>query len=75
MERWLGAAAALALLAGCAGAGGARDVDYTPDRGISADIAASHSQGPSSLYPGISGTATDEPLGALPWDLGERHQE
>ncbi|HUC66242.1 MAG TPA: hypothetical protein VMA53_12470 [Stellaceae bacterium] len=73
MMRWSGAFAALFLLAGCSG--GARDVDYTPDRGISADIAASHSPGSSSLYPGISGTSqSDEPLGLLPWLIGERHE-
>ncbi|HZB92143.1 MAG TPA: hypothetical protein VE397_11910 [Stellaceae bacterium] len=73
MVRWFGAAAAIAILAGCSG--GAREVDYTPERGISADIAAAH-PGVSSLYPGISSTQdSDEPMGALPWEVGERHQE
>jgi hypothetical protein len=74
MIRWFGAAFALALLAGCAG--GAREVDYPPERGISADIAATHYAGASSLYPGMDVSAGNgsEPLGVIPWQLGERHQ-
>lgn len=74
MIRWLGAAFALALLAGCTG--GAREVDYPPERGISADIAATHDLGASSLYPGMdmSAGSVGEPLGVVPWQLGERHQ-
>lgn len=72
MIRWFGAAFALALLAGCAG--GAREVDYPPERGISADIAATHFSGASSIYPGMDVNAVSEPLGAIPWQLGERHQ-
>lgn len=70
MMRWFGAATALLLLAGCTG--GARDVDYTQERGISADIAASRYAGPTSLYPGMN--ENGEPLGLVPWQLGERHQ-
>jgi hypothetical protein len=69
MKRWF-CAAALALLAGCSS--GAREVDYPPERGISADIAASRYAGPTSLYPGM--VESGEPLGLLPWQLGERHQ-
>jgi hypothetical protein len=74
MIRWLGIAA-LGLLVGCAG--GARDVDYPPDRGISADIAATHSADSSSLFPGMNTSAGEdsEPLGLFPWQLGERHQQ
>ncbi|MGO8918726.1 MAG: hypothetical protein ACLQJR_22735 [Stellaceae bacterium] len=70
MTRWLGLLAALVALAGCAGTGGARDVDYTPERGISADIAASHT-GPGALDRGE--TFTGEPIGAIPWTADERH--
>jgi hypothetical protein len=66
MIRWLGPLAALALLAGCADS--ARDVEYTQERGISADIAASHATGPT-LYPGE--TVGGEPLGAFPWTLDQ----
>jgi hypothetical protein len=73
MMRLIGAAAMLALLAGCSG--GAREVDYPPGRGISADVAAGQPQGSTSLYPGMNiGAGATEPLGALPWQLGERHQ-
>ncbi len=70
MVRWLGGAAVLALLAGCSG--GAREVDYPPERGISADIAASQYSGPTSLYPGMN--ESGEPFGVIPWQIGERHQ-
>ena len=61
---------ALLLVAGCAN--GARDVDYTPDRGISADIDATHARGSTDINPGV--TETGEPLGAIPWQIDERHQ-
>lgn len=73
MVRSIGAAALLALLAACSG--GAREVDYPPERGISADVAAAQPQGATSLYPGMNaGLGLREPLGAIPWQLGERHQ-
>ncbi len=71
MMRWFAAASLLAL-AGCAG--GAREVDYPPSRGISADVAAGMPQGASSLYPGMTvGAGATAPLGVLPWQLDERH--
>jgi hypothetical protein len=51
---------------------GARDVDFRPSRGISADIDATHETGASSLRHGM--TRENEPLGAMPWLLGQRHQ-
>ena len=71
MTRWLGLMAVLVLIAACASSGGARDVDYTQERGISADIAASHADGPSSVDHGE--TVTGEPYGAMPWTADERH--
>ena len=69
--RWLIAAAAIPLaLAGCSL--GARQADYSPQRDYSADIAAALNHGPTSAEPGIVGR--EEPIGALPWDIGQRHQ-
>jgi hypothetical protein len=51
---------------------GAREVDYRPSRGISADIAATHATGATSLMRGM--TTEGEPFGAMPWQLGQRHQ-
>ncbi|HUH84614.1 MAG TPA: hypothetical protein VLX85_08375, partial [Stellaceae bacterium] len=61
-------AAALFLLAGCAG--DARDVDYTTQRAISADIDASRFQGATNSFPGWSGH--DEPVGAYSWQFDQR---
>ena len=58
-------------LAGCAG-DSARSVDYSQQRGISADIAATHDHGPTSAQPGL--TSREEPIGVLPWEIGDRHQ-
>lgn len=69
MTRWLGLLVPLVLLAGCGG--GARDIDYTQERGISADIAASHATGPTSLDRGQ--TVTGEPVGSIPWTDDQRH--
>ena len=63
------AATTLILVGGC---DGAREVDYRPSRGISADIAATHEMGATSLRRGM--TTEEEPLGAMPWQLGQRHQ-
>jgi hypothetical protein len=62
-----------ALLCFAAGCDGARDVDYRLSRGISADIGATHETGATSLRRGR--TTEGEPLGAMPWQLGQRHQE
>ena len=51
---------------------GARDVDYSRDRGISDDISAVYNNGPTALQPGKQ--ARDEPVGAYPWEIGARHQ-
>jgi hypothetical protein len=67
MSRSIAALAVLAVFGGCA-----RDIDYPPDRGISADIDASRYSGASSLYPGMS--ERSEPLGVFPWQIDERHQ-
>jgi hypothetical protein len=69
MRRCFVLASAVILVSACEQ--GARDVDYPPSRGISADIDATHSQGASALYPGM--TVHGEPLGAFPWRLDERH--
>lgn len=66
----LAALTVLALLAACGG-DSAREVEYTQSRGISADIAATHYRGPSSLQPGE--TAAGEPRGAIPWRFDDRH--
>jgi hypothetical protein len=63
-------AAALIALAACGL--GARDVDYSRDRGISDDISATHDRGPTPLRPGEA--QRDEPLGAYPSTLDVRHQ-
>jgi hypothetical protein len=67
MSPSIAALAAMTVLAGCA-----QDIDYPPDRGISADIDASRYSGASSLYPGMS--ERSEPLGVFPWQIDERHQ-
>jgi hypothetical protein len=59
----MAAAAVLLLLAGCTGAGD----NYVPERGISADIDASHFRGATSSYPGLNGH--DEPLGTYSWRI------
>ena len=58
------------LLVGCGT--GAREVDYSPQRGYSADIDASLNHGPTSSKPGMLGSM--EPVGAFPWDMGNSRQ-
>jgi hypothetical protein len=65
MPRALAATIALLLLAGCAS--DARDVDYTAQRAISADIDASYFRGATNTFPGLS--SHDEPIGAYSWQL------
>lgn len=61
------------LLAGVTGcANGAPDVDFPPSRSVDADISATHFNGPTSAYPGM--LQRNEPLGAFPWNMDERHQ-
>jgi hypothetical protein len=48
--------------------GGARDVDYTRSRAISADIAATHEEGSTSRSHAI--TTQGEPVGSIPWQMG-----
>ena len=71
MKEWLVPLTVLAALAGCGG--GARDVDYSQERGISADIAATHATGPTSIVGGR--TISGEPYGSIPWTASERHAE
>jgi hypothetical protein len=61
---------AAAAVAGCTL--GARDIDYSRERGISDDIGAVHDRGPTPLHPGMD--LRDEPIGAFPLDLDQRHQ-
>ena len=60
----------VAMLAGCGI--GARDINYSRDRAISDDIAATYQIGPNGNYPGRA--RQNQPLGAFPWQLDERHQ-
>ena len=62
----------LCLLALAACDGGARSVDYPPERATSSDIGATLNTGPTAAHPGI--TSSGEPIGALPWEINERHQ-
>ena len=57
-------------LVGCEG--GAREVDFTPQRAISSDIDASLNHGPTASTPGMS--SSEEPQGAFPWDIGQSRQ-
>lgn len=63
------AVAALAL--GACGTS-ARNVDYPPSRGISADIEAAHQLNSPIIKRGDR--LRDEPYDAFPWQLDERHQ-
>jgi hypothetical protein len=60
----LAASVGALVLVGCSGAA---DSDYSQQRGISSDISASLSHGPTAAKPGMMGSG--EPLGALPWEL------
>ena len=59
-----------AVIAGCAI--GARDVDYRPERGISADIDATHQTSPRLLQRGQ--IQHDAPNDAFPWQFEDRHR-
>ena len=58
------------LLVGCDSS--PHEVDYTPQRAFSADIDASLNHGPTASKPGMVGT--QEPIGALPWEIGGNRQ-
>ena len=58
--------AALFLVGACSG--GARDVDYSRSRAISADTAATHEEGSTSRSHAI--TTRSEPVGSIPWQMG-----
>jgi hypothetical protein len=60
------------MLIAIGGCDGARDVDYSPSRGISADIDATYETGATALMRGR--TTQSEPYGSMPWQLDERHQ-
>jgi len=64
------ALAGMLALAGCEG--GAREVDYSQQRGISSDIANSLNHGPTAVQPGEAGD--EEPLGAQPWTIPTSRQ-
>jgi hypothetical protein len=59
-------AAALLLVGACNG--GARDVDYSRSRAISADIAATQEEGSTSRW--HARTTAGEPIGSIPWQVG-----
>jgi hypothetical protein len=63
----LGGVALLAL--GCTR--GARDVDYSRERAISSDIGATLNRGSTAVQPGV--TSRSEPIGAIPWEINQRH--
>jgi hypothetical protein len=69
MKESLLLAAVALLVAGCTG--GAREADYSEERGISADIDATHRTDPQLLMHGQ--IEHDEPYDAFPWRLDERH--
>jgi len=62
-------AATAIVLAACSG--GAREVDYSPQRGYSADINAALNHGPTAAQPGM--LAREEPIGAIPWRSHDRN--
>ncbi len=56
-----------ASLAGCAF--GAREVEFPPERGYSADIAASLNHGPTAA--GLASSAARSRSARFPWQIGE----
>ena len=68
--RILTASAVPFLLAACGD--GAREVDYSPQRGYSSDIASALNHGPTASRPGMEGA--EEPLGAMPWEIPDSRQ-
>jgi len=51
---------------------GGREVDQSPQRNYSADINAALNHGPTSSKPGMN--TTGEPIGAMPWEMGNSRQ-
>jgi len=49
---------------------GARDVDYSRSRAISADIAATQEEGSTSRW--HARTTAGEPIGSIPWQIRDR---
>jgi hypothetical protein len=60
-------AGALFLVGAC---NGARDVDYSRSRSISADTAATQEEGSTSRW--HARTTQGEPVGTIPWQMRDR---
>jgi hypothetical protein len=60
--------AALVLVGACGD--GARDVDYSRSRAISADIGAAREEGSTSRSHAT--TTQGEPVGSIPWQMRDR---
>jgi hypothetical protein len=70
MRRFRDVLFAMAAIALAACGIGAREVDRSPQRNFSADIAAALDHGPTATHPGM--LARQEPIGAIPWRSHDR---